>query len=163
MVHVVNKGKNGEREVVNILKEVMEFYISENLDDLTTNQIDLLRNVIKRNLQQSRQGGCDIIAFHIAFEVKRCETLEVQKWWKQCDDNATNLQHIPVLIYKQNRKPWQVYMEIGIKNYPRSVSIPVYSKAEGLVSMDTFKSWFYLHLKSYVETGLLERFGDKNA
>lgn len=65
---------------------------------------DLLGGV--RNLSQTRDGGADVNISGLSVEVKRQETLAVETWWKQvcraADQNGT----IPVLAYKQSRKPW---------------------------------------------------------
>ena len=88
-----NKGIRGEREFIKALKAKLG-------DDLA----------IKRNLEQWSSGGYDIIGLDdFAFEVKRCETLEISKWWKQTVAQAGNKN--PVLAFRQSRKPWRIMTE----------------------------------------------------
>lgn len=89
MVHALNKGKNGEREIINLLKQ---------------NGI----NCVCRNLDQARDGGSDILGIKgLCVEVKRQEKLAIDRWWQQVL-KACKKKQIPVLIYRQSRKTWQV-------------------------------------------------------
>lgn len=88
-----NKGHDAEREVIKILTEACG------------KQVEL-----HRNLLQTRQGGYDIVGLEwLAIEVKRQETLDVENWWKQTLKQADDNQ-VPVLIYRQNRKAWNIVM-----------------------------------------------------
>lgn len=93
-----NKGHDGEREIVRLLQPVVELVLGEKR--------------LGRNLQQTRQGGHDICGLeHLAIEVKRCETLEIEKWWRQTLRQAEMVGGaIPVLIFRQNRGKWRVMM-----------------------------------------------------
>lgn len=91
MVHALNKGKAGEREFCDWLKD--------NLD------IEA-----KRNLDQTREGGADVITDDFIFEVKRRESLDLQSWWLQVKKASImheNKNLIPVVAYRQNRKQWK--------------------------------------------------------
>ena len=92
------KGHDGEREIVKLLQPIVELVLGE--------------KKLQRNLQQTRQGGHDICGLeHLAIEVKRCETLEIEKWWKQTLKQAEAAGGaIPVLMYRQNRGKWNVVM-----------------------------------------------------
>ena len=100
-----NKGHDGEREVVKLLKPIVETILGE--------------GKLRRNLMQTREGGHDICGLdHLAIEVKRCETLEIEKWWKQTlrqAEQAGGL--IPVLMFRQNRGKWRVMMFGRIGGY----------------------------------------------
>lgn len=87
MLKAVTKGKNGEKELSNILSTHLGYEIIVNPYD---NQADI----------RSIPG--------LAIEVKRCEKLQLDKWWKQTLIQAENINAIPVLAYRQNRKPWHV-------------------------------------------------------
>lgn len=92
------KGKRGEREVVNKLKALMP------------------HRSFARNLQQTREGGCDILgAEPFAIEVKNRSSLAVPTWWKQTlkQAEASNLK--PALIFKAKGK-WNVKVDDS-KNY----------------------------------------------
>lgn len=88
-----NKGKRGEREFLN---ELTIAFKEKGLD------IEL-----HRNLQQSDCGGADCLDMEgVAIEVKRQEKLALSSWWRQANSQAEGV--LPVLSYRQNRKPWTV-------------------------------------------------------
>lgn len=90
------KGASGERELAGLL---------EGYSALVGVQLNLVRN-----LEQTRDGGHDIIgleAYKLAVEVKRVEVLAVSVWWRQAVQSAERLGFDPVLAYRQNRKPWR--------------------------------------------------------
>lgn len=65
---------------------------------------------VGRNLDQSRDGGCDIKVEGIcAIEVKKREAITLNPWWEQAAKSAADLKLMPVLIWKPNgRQPWRV-------------------------------------------------------
>ena len=76
----VSKGKRGEREVCDELQPVV---------DTVATSLGMAAPRIRRNLQQSGDGGEDIIGLPwYAIEVKRCETLALDRWWQQCVTQA---------------------------------------------------------------------------
>ena len=90
------KGKRGEREVVNLLKD----YLGEDIN-------------IKRNLlDQCHNGGMDIIGLDgWAIEVKNYATVQpsqIKNWWAQTCTEAEIAKAQPVLFWKQSRRPWVV-------------------------------------------------------
>ena len=89
MVNARTKGHNAEREFIHYLEE-------NGVTGLT------------RNLDQTRNGGSDILGLpKLCIEVKRCEKLNIEKWWKQTLNEIRGKQ-IPVLAYRQSRKPWTI-------------------------------------------------------
>ena len=57
------------------------------------------------------QSGCDLYlspaarsAFPFGVEAKRCESLAIPQWWKQCENNASKEGLIPLLVFKRNRE-----------------------------------------------------------
>lgn len=99
-----NKGQRGEREVRDLIQPIVDKVCAE---------LGLDAMEIKRNLNQSREGGHDLIGLSwIAIEVKRQEVLQLDKWWMQAEEQAMRISSsaIPVLIYKQNRQKWRVRM-----------------------------------------------------
>lgn len=87
------KGANGEREFCRWLFDNFNIPMPQ------------------RNLEQVRSGGTDIIDFEpFFFEVKRCEKIEKEKWWRQVskakagqfDDSI-----VAVVAFRQNSKPWE--------------------------------------------------------
>jgi hypothetical protein len=86
-----DKGVRGELEVFKVIE-------------------DHLGISLKRNSQeQYEQGGCDQYLHYFALEIKRCETLKLESWWKETVDQ-TPYEYIPTLIYRQSRQPWRVML-----------------------------------------------------
>lgn len=85
------KGAAGEREFCRWLQKVLD------LDETPT-----------RNLEQTREGGADILGVEpFVFEIKRCEGLKKQDWWLQVKAASTGEDDVPVVAYRQNRQPWR--------------------------------------------------------
>lgn len=89
-----SKGANGEREFAKLLSEKLGIKL-------------------ERNLEQTRAGGHDLIGLPgIAIEVKRCEQLAINQWWRQAVEQAAD-GLTPCLAYRQNRKPWMVAVPLN--------------------------------------------------
>lgn len=74
---------------------------------------------ITRNLMQSRQGGYDLVGLDwLALEVKRREQVQLSGWWRQTVRQAEDGQ-VPFLMWRQNRKPWQVRVRVPIAHRGR--------------------------------------------
>jgi hypothetical protein len=106
-INIRQKGAEGEREVIRMLtpivKEVMVGMA------FPPDKIEAAEKMIQRNQNQSAVGGCDLNnVFDMAIEVKRQEQLAVGSWWEQCVKSAARNNELPVLIYRQNRKPWKI-------------------------------------------------------
>lgn len=100
-----NKGANWEREVAKML--FLELGIS-----------------FKRNLEQTRQAGHgDLVADDPGFcwelELKRYKSGPIngpEKWWEQVCTAAKKANKLPALIYKFDRQPIRVVVELqGIR------------------------------------------------
>ncbi len=87
-----NKGAAGERELAAILTEE-------------------LGQVVKRNLGQARDGADDITIAHFRIEVKRQETVRIDKWSEQVEACA-KAGEVPVVIYRRNGQPWRVCLRL---------------------------------------------------
>jgi hypothetical protein len=88
-INIRTKGQNGEREAGTILGRMLGV------------------GSLARNLEQVRSGGADLLDISgLCIEVKRHETLAVNTWWRQVSIAADKRGDIPVLMYRQNRKPW---------------------------------------------------------
>jgi Holliday junction resolvase-like predicted endonuclease len=94
-----NKGKVGEREVCKILGEQLGISLD-------------------RNLEQTRDGGCDIILDHWAIEVKRQEKYQVDAWWLQAVNQAKEQGKHPVLFFRKSREDWRVMMPYSLTHDP---------------------------------------------
>lgn len=127
------KGKAGEREVVNLLQPA----INERRAAQGWPLVDM-----KRNLVQSRSGGCDIIGLPgWAPEVKRVAKVTpgfLDKAWQQAcrqaaemaDQQSAELGHRvgirPVLIYRGNQQTWRarLWVKAESKWIPADIGIP---------------------------------------
>lgn len=97
-----NKGKRGERGVIDLLQPVIE----EACRLCAVDDVPLLQ----RNTLQSDRGGFDICGLEwLAPEVKNCETFQLDKWWQQAC-RQTKKGQTTVLFYKRNHVPWRVRM-----------------------------------------------------
>lgn len=98
-----NKGANAERDAADdIGRWLAEVYVHCGQEPPK----------LKRNLEQVRIGGCDLIGIDwMAIEIKRHETLQVSTWWKQTVRQAMRGQ-VPVLMYRQNRSPWRFRIRV---------------------------------------------------
>jgi hypothetical protein len=63
---------------------------------------------LKRNLLQTREGGSDITGCHPwVIEVKRCQQIEHNKWWKQVSMAVLDPSvEMPIVAYRQNNCKW---------------------------------------------------------
>lgn len=86
------RGAQGERELAGLLS-------------------DELGLSIKRMLGQERDGGADLHIGPLRIQVKRCERIELGKWWRQTLDDAGD--DIPILAYRASRKPWMFRALMG--------------------------------------------------
>lgn len=67
---------------------------------------------LKRNLEQVRSGGYDLIGLNLAIEVKRCETLAIPSWIRQAKRQAKPGQPW-ALAFRQSRKPWKIILPMS--------------------------------------------------
>lgn len=87
-----NKGAQAERELFHLLTDGLGLNVS-------------------RNLTQTRMGGADTIDIPgVALEVKRQETLQLNAWWEQTLAQAGD--RMPLLAYRQSRKPWLFVIDL---------------------------------------------------
>ena len=119
-----DKGKRGEREVVNLLQPVVnKVYLSVGLEPV----------VLERNLMQSHRGGHDIVGLDwLALEVKYQENIQVNQWWKQTVEQAGQ-DKVPVLLYRKSRVAWKVMLPVTITP---SLVVP------GVISIEAFILYF---------------------
>lgn len=96
------KGASGERQFCK--------WLFENLN---------LKEMPKRNLEQTRSGGHDVYVKPFMFEVKRVEKLQLQKWWLQIIKAAEKIEgSIPIVAFRQNKHKWSFLISgkcIGVK------------------------------------------------
>ncbi len=104
-INIRQKGAEGERQVIKILRFELDLAITECM--LSEAERDLFKHVLQRNTMQAAIGGNDISgSIGLSIEVKRQEALSINTWWKQCLDAAQRTNEQPLLIWRQNNKPW---------------------------------------------------------
>lgn len=88
------KGANGERELARLLRE----HLGAN---------------VARNLEQTRQGGADLLGLPgWAVEVKRANRPRLLEWWLQTCQQAEVTGQRPALFYRLDRHPWRVVIAL---------------------------------------------------
>ena len=123
-INGANKGKVGERELAALL---IEWAGAQGM-----------ALEVKRNLEQVRAGGHDLVGlecYGMAVEVKRVEVLALANWWNQAVRQAKQAGGlIPVLAWRQNRKPWRFRIRAWVYPCPRPLDIDL--------DLGQFKLWF---------------------
>ncbi len=96
MVNARNKGRRGEREVIDEIKE-------------------LLGIELEVNYSQTFGGGHDLISpngyMPYAIEVKRRKAItqsDIKNWWDQTVRQAKKVDLLPCLWFRQDRADWKV-------------------------------------------------------
>jgi len=113
------KGAQAEREVIKKLQAVVDYVLGKDMC------------VLKRNLEQYRGGGADVTCSVerydlFSFEIKRCEKLMLEKFWKQTLKQAKQSKRRPVLIFRRNRESWSamIFINLGTqKNIKAIISL----------------------------------------
>jgi len=97
-----DKGARGEREIIDLLQPIV---------DAVYKAAGREPPQLKRtSSMQADGGGCDVHGIEwLALEVKRCETLQLETWWRQCL-SQTRPDQLPALCYRQNHGQWRVRM-----------------------------------------------------
>jgi hypothetical protein len=86
------KGARAERELFKLLSDELGF-------------------VVRRNVDQARNGGADSIELPgFAPEVKRHERLSRPAWWRQAVAQAEKVGKEPILFYRRNDEPWRALL-----------------------------------------------------
>lgn len=133
-INIRTKGANGEREIARILVAAMA-RVEANVNASRTP----ISEFVKRcSSSQADRGGSDIVGIPgFAIEVKRGEKLLLDQWWKQTSD-ACHGNDMPVLFYRQNRKPWYVrwYMCTSKPHHWYVADVPM------RVWLDWFVDWY---------------------
>jgi hypothetical protein len=89
------KGQTGEREVCKLIRDALDIDASRNLD-------------------QTREGGSDIMSIPgYALEVKKHAAVsqgKISKWWEQAVRQAIECGRTPVLFYRIPSSTWRVVL-----------------------------------------------------
>ena len=147
MLNSKAKGANGEREILAILQQDVDFVCKE----LNMGVIPQMH----RNLEQTRESGCDCAFLDFAIEVKRVEQLNIKKAWKQAVASALPLEAIPVLLWRKNYAAWEVRarLPILIKNTAVIYDVDL--------DLPSFRDYFRRHLRIKIPDIQSKYTGDK--
>jgi hypothetical protein len=105
-----DKGARGEREVIDLLQPIVDTVYKASGQEPP--------QLKRTSSTQADGGGCDVCGLPwLALEVKRCETLSLDAWWRQCLQQAKPGQ-MPVLVYRQNSRQWRAryYAQLAVTN-----------------------------------------------
>jgi hypothetical protein len=96
------KGASAERDFCKELSDYLGDYLTEPL---------------KRNLEQTRNGGHDILGLEgMAIEIKRYKSLSesdlTRIWEGQVLDQAKRIGGLPVLAYREDFRPWRIRLPL---------------------------------------------------
>lgn len=97
------KGAAGEREFCRVLTEHLG---------------DALVEPLKRNLEQTRNGGHDILGLEeFALEIKRYKRVkdgDIKKFWEQACEQAGRAGGYPALAYREDLQSWRVRIPMEV-------------------------------------------------
>jgi hypothetical protein len=143
-INIRQKGANAERDLAIELNAIVNLVLKERGFPMPA------KPIIQRNQNQSAVGGSDLtFPIPIALEVKRQEQLSINTWWKQCEVAAQEFGGVPVLIYRQSRKPWTVVMYVDIP----VGSAAHLTKVRATLSFEDFKAWLRVSLTTALNNG----------
>lgn len=150
-LHAQNKGKEGEREIARALNSIIrECLLAHGLPVPD-------RDVVQRNQNQSAVGGNDLSnCFGLSIEVKRQEQLSINTWWQQTVKAAQANDETPVLIFRQNRKPWRVVTMVWLP-LPAENGSWASTSVRAEFDWDTFLAWFKQWVDRKLQNGELPR------
>jgi hypothetical protein len=101
-----SKGARGEREVIDMLQPIVDTAYREAGQEPP--------QLKRTSSMQADGGGCDVHGLPwLALEVKRCETLQIESWWRQCYEQAQPGQ-LALLVYRQNKRKWMARLLVQI-------------------------------------------------
>lgn len=139
-IDVRAKGAEGERQVIKMLTPIIQRVMRDM--DFPAEKVDAALKMVQRNQNQSAVGGNDLSnTFGLSIEVKRQEQLAINTWWTQCENAAARNNELPVLIFKQNNKPWR-FITLGFLHVPAERGSWTSLRARVEFNEETFKKWF---------------------
>ena len=144
MINIRAKGANGEREISDALNYIVYSAMKEF-------GLPPIINSIQRNQNQSAGGGGDLTGtMGLSIEIKRQEALQINTWWKQCCASADRNNEIPVLIYRQSRKPWYVVINSWLL-LPNNA----YIQSRCTIEYEQFKVFFTEYVRRKLRDGYI--------
>lgn len=105
---------------------------------------DWVKQQVKRNLDQTREGGHDIVGLgNWAPEIKRyrsCTESDIRGWWEQAVEQAKTRSKLPALAYRVDYRPWRVRVPMAHLCGPEGIPDGVYCHIDWTaeVGMESF-------------------------
>jgi hypothetical protein len=79
---------------------------------------DELGFVVRRNVDQARNGGADCIELPgFSVECKRQERLCLPAWWRQAVKQGIAMQAEPIVFFRRSREPWRALLRTADGGY----------------------------------------------
>ena len=146
-----DKGARGEREIIDLLQPIVDTaYKAVGKEPPRLQCTSSL---------QADGGGCDVHGLPgLALEVKRCETLQIESWWRQCVQQSKAGQ-LPVLVYRQNGRKWIVRLLLQI-------AVPSIMLVVADIAIEAFAAYFAaclrLSLNAHINPATVRSICDAN-
>lgn len=145
-INVRNKGKAGEHEAINIIKERMR--LVESRLSGTGMRVKAASDDVQRNSLQSRSGGYDAHGIPIiALEIKRDETMPVHAMWEQAKRQAKN-RELPVLMWRRNKGKWAIRTYAALTNIVGQPMMQVVADLALDDFLDYYERLYETHLRT---------------
>jgi hypothetical protein len=93
------KGKNGELQFLKVMRQHL-------------GSVD-----ISRNLDQTRDGGHDVLGLPFAVEIKRYKKItksDLARFWKQTVEQSDQVNMPPALAYREDNKEWRIRLPMAL-------------------------------------------------
>lgn len=110
------KGATGERELIGLLRD--------RLADLPG---------LHRNLDQCRDGGCDIRLPGYAIEVKRAERF-LSAWIEQAERQAGD--DVPVVAWRRNGSRWRCLVVLDVDRFAEQIREGLSERVDAKVGVE---------------------------
>ena len=115
------KGINGRQKGAAAEREAAKWLQHEfKLEFVPERNIEQYRHKSGSANHMRKSTGHDLTGFQpFAFEIKRCETLDLRGWWRQAVNSCTPEYSVPVVMYRQNKRQWKFLIsakELGLRN-----------------------------------------------
>lgn len=151
-INIRQKGAEGEREIVKLLTPIIVKVMTEMA--FPPEQITAAEKMVQRNQNQSAVGGNDLSnTFGMSIEVKRQEQLAINTWWDQCVTAANRNNELPVLMWRQNGKKWNVRTYVWLALPHETNASWRQTQAIANFDIETFKTWFEAWVRSKLLAG----------
>lgn len=147
-INIRQKGQEGEREISRALDDIVKEVLAQCGQHVSD------KPVVQRNQNQSAVGGADLVGtYGLIIEIKRQEQLSINTWWKQCEKSAKECNGLPVLLYRQSRKPWKCVTVAELPLWSNGAFLGL-QRVRVEISWEDFLTWFRQWVVNMVVNGI---------